>query len=97
MKWIVWILLLLLNNGCNTAIARARTSKSLKYHTWVACVAAIGWIGNQLILVNILVEVWAKRDIPLFLWTCLFFTTFTVIGSVAAHYALMKWVEHETN
>ena len=93
MKWIMWALLLVLQNASFTWVSRARNSGSLWYHG-IAAVASNGvWIVSQFILIDALVRTlregtWGDRAVIV-----TFYTTFTVLGAVGMHYVSMRWLE----
>ena len=93
MEWIIWGILLLIQNASFTWVSRARNSANVWYHA----VAAIGsngvWIVSQFVLVNKFVEVMKSGDRRMLIVVCVFYTTLTVIGSVSTHSLLMRFVE----
>jgi hypothetical protein len=91
--WALWGAMLLIQNASFTWVSRARNSKSLAYHA-LAAVASNGvWFLNLGVAVNKLNDAWAADSLWLLVVTALFYTTFTVIGSVGMHHILMTKVE----
>lgn len=89
--WILWSLLLVLQNAAHTATSRSRNSTSLWY-TGIASVFSNGiWFASQFFIVNALIAV--KDDRPAFITTMVFYIIFTVLGSTASHWYLMRF-EH---
>ena len=89
MEWIIWGILLVLQNASHTATSRSRNSKSLWY-TGIASVFSNGiWFASQFFIVNKLIA--SKDDPGLFLAIMVFYVALTVIGSTGAHWFLMKW------
>ena len=91
MIWIIWALNLLAQNFMFTIVSRARNSGSLKRHV----IAAIGsngvWILQLQILLGPLMEYLnGKHGHVMQVFTALFYTAFTVAGSVAAHYWALR-------
>lgn len=92
MSWVLWGLMLLVQNASFTWVSRARNSKSISYHA-VAAIASNGvWFLNLGVAVDKLREAHGAQ----FALTALFYTAFTVIGSVGAHHVLMTRVEKGT-
>lgn len=93
MSWLWWAVILLLQNASFTLVSRARNSGSLKYHM----LAAIGsngiWFVGLMFAVDKIKEARATHNTLLLVGTALFYTIFTVIGSVAMHYISMKYIE----
>lgn len=93
MSWVIWGFLLLLQNASFTWVSRARNSSSVGYHA-IAAVGSNGvWIINQFVLVNKFLDVKRSGDMRLLVFTCVFYTILTVIGSVGMHSFLMKYIE----
>lgn len=93
MQYWVWGLITLLLNANNTALARARTSGSLTYHSTMAATAGFVWIFNQLFAVNILWDVWHQHKWIQFGIVTFAYVVTTVVGSVGSHFVLMKYIE----
>jgi len=91
MSWVLWAVMLLIQNATFTWVSRARNSKSLGYHAVAATFSNGIWFLNLAVAVDKLrgVEGWAYAGVALF------YTVFTVIGSVGAHYVLMRHVERK--
>lgn len=89
--WIIWGLLLILQQASHTATSRARNSKGARglWYNGVASVFSNGvWFASQFFIVNMLISV---KDKPLqFAATLVFYVAFAVTGSVAAQWYLMK-------
>ncbi len=87
--WLIWGVLLFLQNAAHTATSRSRNSKSLVY-TGVASIFSNGiWFASQFYIVNQLLKV--KDDPVAFALTLLFYVILTAAGSVASHWYLMRW------
>lgn len=87
--WLIWGVLLFLQNAAHTATSRSRNSKSLVY-TGVASIFSNGiWFASQFYIVNMLIAV---KDRPVaFVMTLLFYILLTAAGSVASQCWLMKF------
>lgn len=88
-EWIIWGVLLFLQNAAHTATSRSRNSKSLMY-TGIASVFSNGiWFASQFYIVNQLIKV--KDNAPAFIATLVFYIILTVAGSVASHWYMMRF------
>ena len=91
MNWVIWGAILLLQNASFTWTSRARNSGSLAYNAAASIFSNGIWFIGQLVVIS---NVLQYRDDHFMLGVCmLFYTVFCVIGSVAAQYILMKYVE----
>jgi hypothetical protein len=87
--WLIWGVLLFLQNAAHTATSRSRNSKSLWY-TGIASVFSNGiWLASQFYIVNMLIQV--KDDPAAFTRVLIFYIVLTVAGSTASHWYLMRW------
>lgn len=93
MSWVLWALILLIQNASFTLVSRARNSGSLKFHALAAVGSNGVWFISQFIVVNKIVEVLKTHNVPLAIFSAVFYTTFTVIGSIGMHYVSMKYFE----
>jgi hypothetical protein len=90
MTWVLWGFMLLVQNASFTWVSRARNSKSLGYHALAAVCSNGVWFLGLAVAVDKLRE----ANTPLaFGLTALFYTAFTVVGSVGAHHLLQTKVE----
>jgi hypothetical protein len=93
MTWLLWALLLLAQNASFTWVSRARNSRSLGYHA-IASVGSNGvWFISLGFAVDKLQDAMRAESWGPFVFTAVFYTVFTVIGSVGAHHFLMTHVE----
>jgi len=90
MSWVWWAFILLLQNASFTMVSRARNSKSLLYHAYAAIGSNGVWFIGLAFAVNKLNEALATGHWWAIAYTALFYTTFTVLGSVGMHHILMK-------
>jgi hypothetical protein len=88
-EWIIWGILLFLQNAAHTATSRSRNTKNLWY-TGIASIFSNGiWFASQFYIVNMLIAV---KDKPAaFATTLLFYILLTAAGSVASHAYLMRF------
>lgn len=92
-SWIIWGIVLLVQQGSQTLVARARNSANLKYHTVAALLSNGVWFGSQVVIVSKITDALASGDYWRIAGTLVFYTTFCVVGSVSMHHFLMKKVE----
>lgn len=87
--WIIWGVLLFLQNAAHTATSRSRNTTSLWY-TGIASIFSNGiWFASQFYIVNMLIAV---KDKPAaFATTLTFYIALTATGSVASHCYLMRF------
>jgi len=89
----IWAAVLLIQNASFTMVSRARNSGSLSYHA-VASVFSNGvWFASQFFVISSIIDVVKAADLLLGAGYAVFYTVFTVIGSLSAHYVLMHHVE----
>ncbi len=89
----LWAVLLVIQNASFTLVSRARNSGSIKFHA-IASVFSNGiWFASQTIIISIIANAFAKGDVPVIVMTGLFYTVFTVIGSITMHHISMKYIE----
>jgi hypothetical protein len=93
MTWALWGLLLVAQNAAFTWVSRARNSGSVGYHA-CASVASNGvYIASMFFVVDRLHETATAGDWRAIAGVVAFYTTCTVMGSVAMHVASMRWLE----
>lgn len=91
-EWLIWGILLILQNAAHTATSRARNSKGAKglWYNGIASIFSNGvWFASQFYIVNMLITV---KDKPhQFISVLLFYITLTAFGSVFMHWFMMRW------
>lgn len=91
--WLIWGLLLIVQNASFTLVSRARNSGSLTYHA-LAAVGSNGiWFASQFILVDKFIRIIREADLLTGILTGLFYTVCTIIGSVGMHYIALHKIE----
>lgn len=88
--WILWGVLLMVQNAAFTWVSRARNSGSIPYHALASVFSNGVWILSMFIVIDKLRE---ASGIGVIAATALFYTVFTVCGSVAMHWFSMKYLE----
>lgn len=92
-RYVAWAIFLLLQNASFTFVSRARNSGSYALHA-IAAVASNGvWIASQFVSLGIIIDAirngsWTDR-----VGVGLFYTTFTVAGSVLMHWIGVNYIE----
>lgn len=87
----MWFLLLVVQNAAFTWVSRARNSGSYAYHAIAAVFSNGIWFVSQFLLIGMV----AKPGMPLreiATLACVYIAG-TVTGSVAMHYASIRWLE----
>lgn len=93
MNYVLWAVFLLVQNASFTFVSRARNSGSYTLHA-VAAVASNGvWIASQFISLAIIIDVIKSGSLSAKIGVILFYTFFTVIGSIAMHWVGINWIE----
>ena len=91
-SWWVWAVVLILQNLSFTYVSRARNSGSLGRHVKAALFSNLIWFGAQLIVISKFMEYASgKHGVLWMILAGLFYTVFTVSGSVLAHYLSLKY------
>ncbi len=90
-SWILWAFVLVAQNFAFTFVSRARNSGSLKRHM-VASVFSNGvWFVSQIIIFSqMFAIITGKYGVGLAMLTALYYTAFTMLGSLAAHYYSLR-------
>lgn len=89
--WIVWALLLVAQNFSFTFVSRARNSGSLKRHMFTSIASNGIWFVSQLIVVSTFVNILSgKLGVFKAIGAGVFYTLFTLIGALTAHYFALK-------
>lgn len=89
MTWLIWSLLLILQNASFTLVSRARNSSSIGYHAAAAVLSNGIWFASQFFVVNLLVT---YKSQPLVLACAgLLYVTLTTSSSVSMHKFLLKF------
>ena len=89
--WALWAVLLISQNFAFTYVSRARNSASLSRHIKAALFSNGIWFVSQFILFGTLLElVTGKHGWGMAVFTGLYYTIFTITGSVLAHHFSLK-------
>lgn len=96
MSWLLWAGILLLQNASFTWVSRARNSGNVKYHAFAAVCSNGVWFVTQFIVVGVITTAIKSHDIGLAVRAGLWYTLWTVVGSIGMHWFLMRHVEKGT-
>lgn len=89
--WGAWGLLLIAQNFAFTFVSRARNSGSLKRHLIAAIFSNGIWFGGQLMAVSAFMNILSGKYGPkMAIFAGLYYTAFTLSGSLLAHHHALK-------
>lgn len=95
--WIAWAVVLLIQNMSFTAVSRARNSGSLLYHGIASFFSNGVWFVQMFwvfSIMDVVKETWQQEGGLAFgAFAALFYTLFTMIGSLTTHWFLRRHVE----
>ena len=94
--WVLWAVLLMLQNASFTLSSRSRNSGSLGYHAIASVLSNSLWFISQLVLVSTFMEIFKSADLVLGLIVGVFYVACTMTGSIGMHFISMKYIEHGT-
>ncbi len=86
MSWVIWALLLILQNASHTWTSRARNSKDIVMHGIASMFSNGVWIVSLYFAVGSMMNGFNWKVV-------VFYCAFTMLGSIGAHYILMHHVE----
>lgn len=91
MEWTLWAMMLFAQNASFTLVSRARNSGSIAFHGLASVLSNGIWIASMYFVVDRLQA--AKGDPSAMAGVGLFYTIFTVAGSVFMHWFSMTYLE----
>lgn len=89
----LWALLLISQSFSNTLVSRARNSSSLAYHGVASLFSNGVWFVSLFILVDRITLTIKTASIGRGIAIGLFYTAFTLLGSVGSHWFCMRYLE----
>lgn len=95
-NWILWAILLVVQNAAFTVVSRARNSPSIMYHGIASAFSNGVWFVSQcLLVVNVFGSLMkeGQKDWPVIIAAGLWYTAWTMFGSLTSHWIVMKFVE----
>lgn len=96
-SWALWGLMLLLQNAAFTWTSRARNTDSLREHGTAAFFSNSVYFANLIVGVDKIREGLLRHNYTLLALTALFYTVFTMTGSLYSHYLLIKRKNAKSN
>ena len=100
MDWITlsaWAGVLVAQNAAFTLVSRARNSKSLLYHALASVPSNGVWFLSQFILFNEMIRIVKAAAWGQAVFIGLWYTTFTMIGSLGMHWIALHKLEKGRN
>jgi len=92
MTWVLWAVVLMLQNAAFTWVSRARNSGSVKWHGIASIFSNGTWVLVQAFLISRLWQAFDQDNLLRTLGIAIFYTVFTTIGAVVTHHYLL-WFE----
>src|SRR5579859_7197632 len=90
-QWLVWSVVLFLQNFAFTYVSRARSSGSLLRHVKASFFSNGIWIFSQMLLLGPMLDyLTGKHGVGPQIWVGFQYTFTTMAGSIAAHYWALK-------
>lgn len=93
MVWLLWAAFLILQNASFTFVSRARNSGSYGLHIIAALCSNGVWIMGQFVSLGLIIDTIQHGSMFDKIRVVLFYTTFTVIGSVLMHWVGKNYIE----
>jgi len=93
MTWIIWTLLLIIQNFAFTMVSRARNSKSIPYHAIASLFSNGVFFAAQFLMIDLIVQIIETKNWYLLTAGGLVYIIATMTGSLTSHWVLMKWIE----
>jgi hypothetical protein len=89
--WLIWAVILLLQNFSFTFVSRARNSGSLKRHMQASILSNGVWFASQIFAVKTITDILSGHlGLGLAFAAGGFYTVLTMVGSLVAHYVALK-------
>jgi hypothetical protein len=90
-EWAIWAVILIMQNFAFTFVSRARSSGSIVRHA-IASVFSNGiWFVSQIIIFTAMFQMMlGKYGLKMQVFTAVYYTVFTMIGSLTAHWFSLK-------
>jgi Na+-driven multidrug efflux pump len=90
-RWIIWGIIMFLNNGFSTLVSRARNTPDKRYHGICAALNHATWFVTSVMLIWVAVDI-KTLDLPA-LYAGLYYTACSTAGSVIMHYVSINYLE----
>lgn len=87
LEWALWAPILMIQNFAFTFVSRARNSGSLRRHMIASMFSNGVWFVSQMIIFSVLYQAMTgKLGWKMAVFSAVYYTTFTMTGSLLAHY-----------
>jgi hypothetical protein len=93
MSWVIWAVVLLVQNFSSGLMTRARMTSSLRYSGLASVFSNATWFVAQFIAIDKITKLLESKAWWAVVGTAIFYVTFTVLGSLIAHHLSMKYFE----
>jgi hypothetical protein len=93
LTYVAWAILLIIQNASFTLVSRARNSGSYAFHAAAAVGSNGVWFASQFILIGSIMEVAKSGTLLQAIGLGVFYTVFTIIGSVGMHWVSANYIE----
>src|SRR5262245_14285288 len=91
--WVLWAILLILQNAAFTFVSRARNSASYGLHIIAAFTSNGVWMATQFISLAVMIDIIKSGTLTEKVAVGAFYSVFTVIGSVTMHWIGKNFIE----
>jgi hypothetical protein len=97
MTWVIWAIILMVQNFAFTFVSRARNSGSIQRHMFASIFSNGVWFVSQMIIFQKLFKLMmGEQGWAMGVFTAFFYTTFTMAGSLLAHYHALRTEKGKT-
>jgi len=96
MVWVLWFLLLVLQNASFTLVSRARNSDSLFYHALASIPSNGVWFLSQFILIDNMVRIIRDSDWWFGVLVGAVYVVGTMTGSLGMHWIALHHIEKKS-
>lgn len=93
MIWVLWFILLVVQNAAFTLVSRARNSNSLWYHAWAAMFSNGIWFISQFILIDNFIRIIKSGNMYDAGIAAIVYITGTMTGSLGMHWLALRKIE----
>lgn len=97
MTWFWWAIVLLAQQGFQLLHTRAKTQDNLWYTAGAGVLSHLAWILSNFFMVDKIVDVKHAGNIPLAVFTVVFYIAFCVVGGTWMQWFAMTHLEKRIN
>lgn len=95
--WVLWAVLLVIQNASFTLVSRARNSSSLSYHALAAIGSNGVWFLSQFLLFGYMLDILKSGSWFAAVQVGVWYTVWTIVGSVGMHWLALSKIEKGRN